>query len=66
MAKHQPKSFVGVTYRDYEILSKFVNDRANIVGRKRTGLTPKEQRAISKAVKQARYLGLLPYTAKIS
>ncbi|MCH7730136.1 30S ribosomal protein S18 [Patescibacteria group bacterium] len=50
-------------YKDYEKLTKFMTDRAKIVGRKRNGLCAKHQRRVSVAVKRARHLGLLPFTA---
>lgn len=52
-------------YKDPEILGKFVSDRGKIIGRSRTGLSAKQQRRLAKAVKRARYLGLLPFTTKV-
>ncbi len=50
-----------VTYKNFEELGKIVNDRARIIGRKRSGLSAKEQRLVSREVKRARHLGLLPF-----
>lgn len=52
-------------YKDYEELEKFVTDRAKIMGKDRTGVCAKHQRRLSVAIKQARHLALLPFTAKI-
>ena len=50
-----------VDYKDTELLKKFLNPHGRIVSRKRSGLTAKNQRKITKAIKQARFMGLLPY-----
>lgn len=53
------------SYRNYQKLNDFISDRARILPRKKTGLTAKQQRALSTAVKQARFLGLLPFNTQI-
>lgn len=53
-----------IDYKDVEILKKFLNPSGRIMNHKRTGVTSKNQRALSQAVKNARFLGLLPYVAK--
>jgi len=45
-------------------LKQFINPHGRVVGRKRTGLTSKQQRAVEAAVKRARFLGLLPYVSR--
>lgn len=50
------------SYKNYEELSKFMSDRAKIYGRKRTGLTARQQRKLTRAMKHARHLGLLPFS----
>ena len=52
-------------YKDVETLSKYVSDRAKVLGKARTGICAKHQRRISVAIKRARHLGLLPYTPRI-
>jgi small subunit ribosomal protein S18 len=47
------------SYKDYEELRDFMNDRGRIIGRKRTGLNLKQQRSLTTAIKRARFLGLL-------
>lgn len=49
-------------YKDVVILRRFVSDRGKILPQSKTGLTAKNQRLLSKAIKQARYMSLLPYT----
>jgi small subunit ribosomal protein S18 len=53
-----------IDYKDVEILKKFLNPNGKILNHRRTGVTSKNQRALSQAVKNARFLGLLPYIAK--
>ena len=53
-----------IDYKDIEILKKFLNPNGKIVNHKRTGITAKNQRALSTAIKRARFLGLLPFVAK--
>lgn len=48
-------------YKDYEKISKYVSDRAKIVGRAYTGVCSKHQRKLSLSIKRARHLGLLPF-----
>lgn len=50
-------------YKEPEALKKFVTERGRILSRSRSGLTAREQRALSKAVKRARMLALMPFAA---
>ncbi|MCJ7805696.1 30S ribosomal protein S18 [Patescibacteria group bacterium] len=49
-------------YKDVDTIEKFITDRAKIIGKSRSGLCAKHQRQLSRAVKQARHIGLLPFT----
>jgi len=53
-----------IDYKDIEILKKFLNFNARILSRKKTGLTAKHQRELTRAIKRARFLGLLPFVLK--
>jgi len=53
-----------IDYKDLEILSKFINPNGKIVNHKRSGITLKNQRKLATAIKNARFLGLLPFVAK--
>jgi small subunit ribosomal protein S18 len=53
-----------ITYRDADALRRFITDRGKILPRRITGTCPKHQRALSKAIKQARVLALLPFVEK--
>jgi small subunit ribosomal protein S18 len=52
------------TYKDYEALQKYLNDRGRILPRSRTGNCSKHQRRMARAIKHARHLGLLPFLVK--
>ena len=54
---------VYIDYKDTESLRKAMSGNGKILGRKRTGATAMEQRMLAKAVKRARYMGLLPYVS---
>ena len=50
-----------VDYKDTALLRKFISDRGKIRSRRITGVTVQEQRELSKAIKNAREMALLPY-----
>jgi len=50
-------------YKEAEDLRRFLTPNGKIQGRKKTGLTAREQRVAAQAIKRARYMGLLPYTS---
>jgi len=50
-------------YKEFDILKKFITDRGKISSRTRTGVCAKHQRLLSKAIKRARHLALLPFVA---
>jgi len=51
-------------YKDVELLGKFLTEQGKILPRRVTGLTTKQQTRITKAVKRARILALLPFVNK--
>ncbi len=50
-----------IDYKDPDFLKKFLNDQGKILPRRLTGTSLKYQRKVSRAVKRARHLALLPY-----
>jgi small subunit ribosomal protein S18 len=50
-------------YKDTQQLRYFLTERGKIVPRRISGLTATQQRALTLAVKRARNIALLPYTA---
>ncbi|NDJ53541.1 MAG: 30S ribosomal protein S18 [Chloroflexi bacterium] len=53
-----------IDYKDEETLRLFiVQDNGKIRPRRQTGVTAKQQRAVARAIKRARHMALLPYSA---
>ena len=53
-----------VDYKDIDLLRKFITDQGKILPKRSTGLTSKQQKKLTKAIKQARILSLLPFLNK--
>ena len=51
-----------VDYKDVDTLRKFLNERGKIVSRRISGLSAKQQRMVTRAIKRARDMALLPFT----
>jgi len=54
-----------VDFKDPNFLMKFVNDQGKILPRRLTGTSLKFQRKVSKAVKRARHLAIIPYSGDL-
>lgn len=52
-----------IDYKDTDLLQRFMNDQGKILPRRVTGTSAKYQRQLSRAIKRARFLGLVPYVA---
>lgn len=52
-----------VDYKDIARLRKFMSDRGKILPRRMTGACAHHQRQLTDAIKRARQIALLPYTA---
>jgi len=50
-----------VDYKDLDLLNKLTNRHGRIVGRRKTGCGAASQRAVTQAIKRARFMALLPY-----
>ncbi len=55
---------VSIDYKEVETLRRYVTDRGKILPRRVTGNCAKCQRKVSAAIKRARALALLPFTAQ--
>ncbi len=53
-----------IDYRDTALLSRYVTAWGKLKSAKETNTSTKYQRALGRAVKRARYLGLLSYTKR--
>lgn len=52
-----------IDYKDVTLLKHYVTERGKIMPRRITGATAKHQRMLTRAIKLARQIALLPYTA---
>jgi small subunit ribosomal protein S18 len=53
-----------IPYRDVRLLQGFVAERGKIVPRRLTGVCTTHQRRLTKAIKQARNIALLPFATR--
>ncbi len=53
-----------IDYKDAPRLRRYLSDRGKIEPRRKTGTCAKHQRRLSVALKRARHMALLPYTAE--
>lgn len=53
-----------IDYKDVNRLRRFISDRGRIEPRRKTGTCAGHQRHLSVALKKARHIALLPYTAE--
>jgi small subunit ribosomal protein S18 len=58
------KRDVALDYKDVELLGRFLTEQGKILPRRLTGLTAKQQHALTRAVKKARILALLPFVTR--
>lgn len=50
-----------IDYKDIELLKKFIMPNGKILPSRNSGVSYKYQRQLAKAIKKARFMGLLPY-----
>lgn len=53
-----------IDYKDINKLKKFVSERGKILPRRISGNCAKHQRQLTVAIKKARHIALLPFTAE--
>ena len=52
-----------VDYKDTELLKRFINEQGKILPRRITGVSAKFQRQLTRAIKRARQIALMPFVA---
>jgi len=52
-----------IDYKDIDLLSLFLTEQGKILPRRATGVTVQQQRKLTKSIKRARILSLLPFVA---
>ena len=50
-----------IDYKDVKMLSRYISEKGKIIPSRITSVSAKKQRELARAIKRARYLGLLPY-----
>jgi small subunit ribosomal protein S18 len=50
-----------IDYKDVRLLQRYVSERGKIVPSRITAVSANKQRELARAIKRARFLGLLPY-----
>jgi small subunit ribosomal protein S18 len=53
-----------IDYKDVKLLQRYVSERGKIVPSRITAVCAKKQRELSKAIKRARFMALIPYLVK--
>jgi small subunit ribosomal protein S18 len=53
-----------IDYKDDRRLARFITDRGKIVPRRISGTCAKHQRQLTRAIKRARHIGLLPFASE--
>lgn len=50
-----------IDWKDTRTLSRYISERGKIIPSRITAVSQKKQRELAKAIKRARFMGLLPY-----
>ena len=53
-----------IDYKDVNLLRNYITEHGKIKARRKTGTCAKHQRRLASAIKRARHLALLPYSAE--
>jgi small subunit ribosomal protein S18 len=64
MSKHLLKKTTKFNFTNIQTLLEYMDDQQRILPRRITELSIKNQRQLTKAIKRARLLGLLPFTVQ--
>ncbi len=53
-----------IDYKKVDLLKRFITEEGKIRARRQTGVCARHQRALARAIKQARMIALLPFTGE--
>ena len=53
-----------IDYKDVKLLQRYISERGKMVPSRITAVSTKKQRELARAIKRARFLGLLNYVIK--
>lgn len=54
-----------IDYKEIDKLKKYITERSKIIPRRVTGTCAKHQRQLTRAIKRARLIALLPFTSDL-
>lgn len=54
-----------IDYKDLRLLTRFISERGRILPSRITAVSAKKQRELSRAIKRARMLALLPFVGEL-
>jgi small subunit ribosomal protein S18 len=54
-----------IDYKDVKLLQRYISERGKVVPSRITAVSAKKQRELARAIKRARFLGLLPYVIRL-
>ena len=52
-----------IDYKDTDLLLRFVNEQGKILPRRITNISAKQQRQLTRAIKRARHMALIPFVS---
>ena len=58
------KDVLKINYKDVNLLSIYISEKRKIIPSRITSVSAKKQRELARAIKRARYIGLLPFVAQ--
>ena len=59
--KEDPKLIKKISYKEYKFLRKFITEQGKIIPAHVTGVSARYQRMLTREIKKARNIALLPY-----
>ena len=57
----QENNISHIDYKDTETLKKFTNAHGRMIAARHSGVKSRSQRVLAQSIKQARFMGLLPF-----
>ena len=54
-----------IDYKDERLLRRFITERGKIIPRRMSGTCARHQRQLTRAIKRARHIALLPFTSEM-
>ena len=60
------KNEVEIDYKNLELITRYISSRGKILSRRISGNCAKHQRKVSREIKRARFLNLVPYVGRVA